>query len=86
MKLNDAEILADTLTAQAAKQGLKGADGNPLQFRPLNLAKDNRSKGEWTVEIIEMVERQNLMSGKSFWIDIRTPVYLDPSRESYWSM
>lgn len=29
---------------------------------------------------------RNLMSGKEIEIEIDTPGYLDPSRESYWSM
>jgi len=33
-----------------------------------------------------MVERINLMSGKTFLEDADTPIYCSPASESYWSM
>lgn len=35
---------------------------------------------------VKMVTRINMMSGKPFQIAEGTPVHMDPSRESYWSM
>lgn len=86
LKMHEAVAVANHLNAQAAETGQQGADGEVLKFRAWNTAKDGRVKNGWIVEAITMVERQNMMSGKTFWIDIRTPAYLDPSRESYWSM
>ncbi len=37
-------------------------------------------------EINIMVERTNLMTGKTFWEKLDTPSYCSPSSESYWSM
>lgn len=34
----------------------------------------------------KMVERVNLMSGKTYWESINTPNYCSPSSEAYWSM
>ena len=33
-----------------------------------------------------MVERTNMMSGKTFMEDINTPNYCSPASEAYWSM
>jgi hypothetical protein len=34
----------------------------------------------------KMVERVNLMSGKTYWESINTPSYCSPASEAYWSM
>lgn len=34
----------------------------------------------------KMVEKVNLMSGKTYWESINTPNYCSPSSEAYWSM
>jgi hypothetical protein len=35
---------------------------------------------------VKMKKVRNLMSGKEIEIPADTPVYLDPSKETYWSM
>jgi hypothetical protein len=34
----------------------------------------------------QMVQRTNIMTGKTFWERADTPGYLSPSSEAYWSM
>jgi len=45
-----------------------------------------RSKDGFRLALEPMTKMvKNLMSGKMVEIDFRTPYYLDPSRETYWS-
>jgi len=37
-------------------------------------------------QIEKMVERTNIMTGKTFMESVNTPSYCSPSSESYWSM
>lgn len=39
----------------------------------------------WTVKKVKYVERKNLMSGKTYYEDEDTPLYLSPASETYWS-
>jgi len=41
---------------------------------------------EFRNSIEKSVTRRNLMSGEEIQVAVNTPVYLDPSCESYWSM
>lgn len=40
----------------------------------------------YSIKKIKMVERTNLMSGKTYMEDEDTPLYMSPAAESYWSM
>ena len=40
---------------------------------------------EFYAEIEKTVPRENLMSGKTFYEGVNTPVYCSPASESYWS-
>lgn len=86
----EAADLVATLNEQAERTGLKGADGETLKFKFVRDTEDRRVKAAFRVQIIEMVRKQNLLAkGKDegwFWIDHDTPLYLDPSSETYHSM
>lgn len=82
----DAETQITVLQECATRNGLKGADGEPLRFKIKRMVEDKRVKAAFVVVPVEMVQKKNLMSSALFWIDRDTPVYLDPSCESYWSM
>jgi hypothetical protein len=41
---------------------------------------------EWTEKFNPMVERKNMMSGKTYMERLYTESYMSPSCESYWSM
>lgn len=86
MTIGSAIILRNDLTEQAMRNGLKGADGNPLLFKTVRVVDDKRVKAAFEVRIVEMVEKRNLLSGLPFWIDRDTPIHLDPSSETYHSM
>ncbi len=84
-----AMTLHNSLTEQATRNGLLGADGKPLQFKMVRVIDDKRVKAAWDVRIVEMVRKQNLLNRTEtgwFWIDRDTPGYLDPSTETYHSM
>lgn len=72
MRLNEAVELVEALNAQNV--GVK-----------FKTDKANKGVSGWTVKAIKMVERTNLMSGKTFMEDEDTPYYLSPSSETYWS-
>lgn len=74
------------LAMQALRNGLKGADGEPLAFKIVRVIDDKRVKAAFEVRVVEMVQKNNLLSGLPFWIDRDTPLYLDPSSETYHSM
>lgn len=82
--------LRNALTEQAARNGVKGADGEPLRFKIIRTTEDKRVKAAYTVVVVEMVRKQNLLAKGPdegwFWIDRDTPLYLDPSSETYHSM
>jgi len=77
------------LNEQAARTGLKGADGEALKFKAIRTTEDRRVKAAFEVRAVEMVRKQNLLNRTEsgwFWIDRDTPLYLDPSSETYHSM
>jgi len=37
-------------------------------------------------DVVRLVKRVNLMSGKEYWEPSNTPGYMSPASESYWSM
>ena len=41
---------------------------------------------EYNKDVVKMVTKVNMMTGKEFQIASNTPAYCDPSCESYWSM
>ena len=41
---------------------------------------------DYRTNVVHMVTRKNLMTGKEYQEPSNTPGYLSPSRESYWSM
>ncbi len=84
-----ASALATHLTEQATINGLKGADGEYLRFKVKRVTEDRRVKAAFEVHPVIMVRKQNLLNRTEtgwFWIDKDTPLYLDPSSETYHSM
>ena len=73
MRVDEALALVKTLDAQNV--GVK--------FKVTNIAKGVNG---YSVKAIKMVERTNLVSGKTFMEDEDTPYYCSPSSETYWSM
>ncbi len=85
----DAQTQIAILAECAARNNLKGADGMPLRFKCKRMVEDKRVKAAWVVVPVEMVRKQNLLNQTEtgwFWIDKDTPLYLDPSSETYHSM
>lgn len=84
-----ATALVAHLNEQAIRADLKGADGEALKFKAVRMTEDRRIKAAFEVRAIEMVRKQNLLAkGKDegwFWIDRDTPLFLDPSSETYHS-
>ena len=54
-----------------------------VKFKVVRSAK---GVGSLTVRAVNMVERVNIMSGKTYVEDEDTPCYMSPASESYWSM
>lgn len=73
------------LNEQAARTGLKGADGETLKYKAVRVTEDRRVKAAFEVRAIEMKQSINLMSKLPFWHDVDDPYYLLPSSETYWS-
>lgn len=85
----DAVALHHSLSEQAERTGIKGADGETLKFKIERVVEDKRVKAAFQVRMVEMVRKQNLLNRTDtgwFWIDRDTPLYLDPSSETYHSM
>jgi len=82
MRVEEALKTSATLSRQAEKLGLQGADGQVLKFKVTH----TKGVNGYGVKAVEMVEKLNLLSKLPFWIDVDTPIYLDPSSETYHSM
>ena len=44
------------------------------------------NKEDYNTKVVKMVERVNMMSGKTYMEPSNTPRYCSPSSEAYWSM
>lgn len=68
------------------EHGAKIASGrmmNSNKFLHSNLAVSDMKTFYTSIE--PMVERTNMMTGKTYMEPLNTPIYLSPSSETYWS-
>lgn len=74
------EVFATEAAAKSARTRILKKKGySPEQLAVAEVAHYHK-------EIEKMVERVNLMSGKTYTESVNTPSYLSPASESYWSM
>lgn len=81
MRVDEALKLVKDLNEISSKAGAVDKFGKPVNYKVTH----TKGVNGYSVQPIVMVEKTNLMSGGTFFIDEDTPIYLDPSSESYWS-
>ena len=88
MEFNKTEIIRNlnALEAEIRKVMPQAASGVP-EYEDLMFVRGLMDDIECDrITEFPMVERTNLMSGKTFLEDADTPIYCSPASETYWSM
>lgn len=74
-----AQRFADKLNANEAATCLKSSGYRPCEYKVT-------TREDYEKNVVHMVERVNLMTGKKYMEKSNTPNYCSPASEAYWSM
>lgn len=77
------EAAAKSARTRILRKG-KRVNGRQVMYKPEDLAV--AESGYYGKNIVKMVERVNLMSGKKYMESVNTPNYCSPASEAYWCM
>lgn len=59
--------------------------GDDARYEEHGLHYASTTREDYEKNVVHMVERKNLMSGKMYWEKSNTPSYCSPASEAYWS-